>query len=54
MTMRKEGMMINTCRLKGRDLKENHFIEKEGSSFQDFGQCLIKKIRECNGDNTVK
>jgi hypothetical protein len=31
------------------------FLVRKGDfSFQDFGQYLVKKIRECNGDNTVK
>lgn len=42
--------------LKGKDGKERERREFHwrNSSFQDFGQYLLKKIREFNGDSTVR
>jgi hypothetical protein len=47
---------MKMCRLKGKDLKEEVFSFEEIRcfSFQDCGQYLVKKIRECNGDNSVR
>ena len=38
---------------EGRKRERREFYLRN-SSFQDFGQYLVKKIREFNGDSTVR